>query len=358
MASMKPMPSDRSFHPLRVRKIIDETHDAKSVVFEIPAELEDTFRYESGQFLTLEVEIGGGMLRRCYSLASSPVCDTEHKVTVKRVSGGRVSNWLHDNLAPGDVVSVKPPEGRFLLRPGEGPLLFFAGGSGITPVISIMKSMLLSTRRTAKLLYANRDPRSIIFRAELDALTQRYPGAIEIWHRLDDVDGFVTEADVHALAKDATADCYLCGPGPFMETVEGALLGAGFAHERVHVERFVSPSDGSGVPAKKVLPVAGAPRPEGAPQKGTIDVIVYGKRHTVPYAPGSSILRAALDAGVDVPYSCEEGFCGCCVAKLAEGTVEMAADDALSAEEKKRGFVLTCQSRLTSPTCTVEFLDI
>lgn len=341
---------DRGFHPLRVSKIIDETHDAKSIVFDVPAELRDAFRYEAGQFLTLEVPSNGVTLRRCYSLASSPHCDNEHKVTVKRVKDGRISNWVNDALKVGDVVPVKPPEGRFVLSKSEAPLLLFAGGSGITPVISILKTAMATTRRTARLLYANRDARSVIFDKELAALAQTYAGRVEIVHRLDDLHGFLAEADVRAyVAKEA--ECYLCGPGPFMDTVERGLLAAGIPSERLHVERFVSPQDPGARPAPIATPSAAGDVPD------VIDITLKGKRVAVPYTAGKTILRAALDAGLDVPFSCEEGFCGCCVAQLTEGRVEMAADDALSKDEKKRGLVLTCQSCPKTAKCAVEYLD-
>src|SRR5262249_22983309 len=148
MQAMGTPARDREFHPLRVGRIIEETHDAKSIVFDIPADLRDAFRYEAGQFLTLEVHSAGVALRRCYSLASSPHCEDEHKVTVKRVAGGRISNWVNDSLKVGDVVPVKPPEGRFVLTKSESALRLFAGGSGITPVISILKTLLATTRRS------------------------------------------------------------------------------------------------------------------------------------------------------------------------------------------------------------------
>src|SRR5258706_11574681 len=182
MLAMETSTRDRAFHLLKVREIIDETHDAKSIVFDVPADLRDAFRFEAGQFLTLEVESAGVTVRRCYSLASSPHCEDEHKVTVKRVTGGRISNWVHDSLKVGDVVPVKPPEGRFVLTKTESPLRLFAGGSGVTPVISILKTLLATTRRSAKMLYANRDERSIIFRTELEGLLAKYPGRIEVVH--------------------------------------------------------------------------------------------------------------------------------------------------------------------------------
>jgi 3-ketosteroid 9alpha-monooxygenase subunit B len=338
----------RRFHPLQVARIVEETHDAKSIVFAIPPALRGAFRYEAGQFLTLEIEHDGARVRRCYSLASSPVCDDEHKVTVKRVAGGRISNWVNDRLREGDVVSVMPPEGRFVLGTGAAPLLLFAGGSGVTPVISIVKTAMVTTQRAARLVYANRDARSVIFGRELAEFQQKHPGRIEIVHRTDDVHGFLDAASVKALVTSRDVDAYLCGPGPFMTAVERGLADAGVDGARVRVERFISPSDAPRVPQASPAPIAG-----GAPP--TIGITLNKKRVDVPYAPGQSILRAALDAGLDVPFSCEEGFCGCCVAKLCEGSVVMEADDALTEDEKKRGMVLTCQARPRTSVCSVEY---
>ena len=341
----------RRFHPLPVARIVQETSDSRSIVFAVPRSLRPLFEYQAGQFLTLEVEYEGAKLRRCYSLASSPVCEDEHKVTVKRVEGGRISNWLNDRLREGDSVSVLPPEGRFVLGRGETPLLLFAGGSGITPVISLAKTALATTKRRVELLYANRDERSVIFASELGVLAARHPDRFAASHRFDDVHGFVDASAVHGAVTTLDADCYLCGPGPFMTTVERALGEAGVDPERVHVERFVSPAD-----APKL--VAATPPVQATGDVPTeIGVTLEGKRHLVPYAPGKSILRAVLDAGLPAPYSCEEGFCGCCVAKLRAGAVDMAADDALTPEEKARGLVLTCQSTPRTAECAVEYLE-
>src|SRR6185436_5241793 len=179
-SQLEPVPENvrRSYHPLRIARVIDETHDARSIVFEIPAHLRAAFEYRAGQFLTLEVPHGGVKLKRCYSLASAPETDGEHKVTVKRVTGGRVSNWLHDDVREGDVLQVLPPEGRFVLSThverDQDALVLFGGGSGITPVISLLKSALTTTNRPVLLVYANRDERSIIFREELEQLGAQY----------------------------------------------------------------------------------------------------------------------------------------------------------------------------------------
>ncbi len=345
MESTEALPRDRGFHLLRVRRIIDETRDARSILFEVPAVLADAFRYQAGQFLTLEVPVDGVTLRRCYSLASAPH-EGEHRVTVKRVAGGRVSNQLCESLRVDDELAVKPPEGRFVLTGTEAPLSLFAGGSGITPVISLLKSALVETRRPIRLFYANRTERAVIFRDELDGIARAHADRVEIMHHLDDVHGLVTRG---VLRGDASEDHYVCGPAPFMDAVERALGAAGVDPQRVHVERFVSPAD----PGARVAVADAADGDTPA----LIEISLKGRRASVPYTPGTTILRAALDAGMDAPYSCDEGFCGCCVAQLTEGQVVMAADDALTADEKRRGLVLTCQARPRSRRCAVEYLD-
>ena len=348
--------SMRAFHPLRVKRLVEETHDAKSIVFEIPPALADAFHYRAGQFLTLEVPFQGVPLRRCYSLASSPECEAEHRVTVKRVAGGRISNWLNDNLRVGDSVSVLQPEGRFVLTNHQGPIALFGGGSGITPLIAIAKTALATTARAVTLVYANRDERSIIFRRELAELEQNYGGRLRIVHRLDAVQGFLGEADVRAgmAAGLATAECYLCGPAPFMETVERGLLAAGIDGARVHIERFASLAD-PGAPAKSSEPAPAAT--EGAQMPDVIEVELRGEKHLVPYVAGKKILELVKEAGLDAPFSCEEGFCGCCTARLVEGQVTMDADDALTADEKKKGLILTCQSRPQTRRCSIVYVD-
>ena len=341
----------RSYHSLRVERIIDETHDSKSVVFEIPDQLKEIFVYKPGQFLTLEVPYNGTNLKRCYSLASSPDPETEHKVTVKRVVDGRISNWVGNDLKVGDTVKVHPPEGRFVSNQPKAHKLLFGGGSGITPIISIIKSTLETTQVNCTLLYANRDKPSIIFKAELDALLAKYPQRLVIVHRLDNVDGFLTGADVVKLAAGKLDhECFMCGPGPFMNAVEAGLKEAGIPSALVHIERFISPAD---------------PKPEGAteeivqgdvPESFTVEL--DGDTTEVEYTKGQSLLEAAVAAGLDAPSSCEEGFCGCCAAQLVSGDITMADDEALSDDEKNRGLILTCQSRPTSgKKLSIQYLD-
>jgi 3-ketosteroid 9alpha-monooxygenase subunit B len=332
------------YHDLRVARVIRETPDSSSIVFEIPAAVAHLFDYQSGQFLTLQVPHAGKTLYRCYSLASSPAVEKEHKVTVKRVADGRISNWLNDNLKEGDVVKVLPPAGHFVLGAEEKDLLLFAGGSGITPVISILKTALASSARRVRLVYANRDEASVIFRQELDELAARYGDRLEIVHRLDVREGFVDDAAVRAQIEGRTdRECYICGPGPYMDTVERTLLAAGIPAAAVHIERFLSLENES----EEVSGHAGPMR--------RVRLSLDGAEHTIEVREGETVLHAAKRAGLEPPSSCESGFCGCCMAKLGCGKVHMLHNDFLSPAELEEGWVLTCQSVPETDDVSVEY---
>ena len=339
--------------PLRVARVVEETHDSRSIVFEIPPEERDRFAYRAGQFLSFKVPHQGVVLTRSYSLSSSPDVDAEHKITVKRVDEGRVSNWLNDSVEAGDVLPVVPPAGLFVLNDETRKVVLFGGGSGITPIISLIKTALATTERELKLVYANRDERSIIFRDELDELARRHPGRLEIVHSLDDADGFLDLHRVRTLVhRDIHSDFYLCGPGVFMAVVEEALRELRVDPSQIHIERFVSPPDpGQAEEAPAAAAVAG----DAAPS--SITVVLDGEEHEVPYQAGEKVLQAARTAGLDPPFSCEEGYCSCCMAKLIEGEVKMDTNDCLTPELLEEGWVLTCQSRCASGKIRIEYPD-
>jgi 3-ketosteroid 9alpha-monooxygenase subunit B len=337
---------------LRVAKVIDETHDSRSLVFEIPADLLGRFRYRSGQFLSFKIPYEAHVLTRSYSLASSPDTDREHKVTIKRVEDGRVSNWMNDRVEAGSRLMVVPPAGSFVLNDADRRIVLFGGGSGITPVISIIKSALATTNREMKLIYANRDERSIIFKAELDGLERTHPDRLQIVHRLDDVDGFLDcDAVKRFVGSDVGSDFYLCGPGPFMAIAEEALRELHVDHDLIHVERFVSPPD----PGLRVEELAPEVTDDSVPD--TITIVLDGETREVPYPKGEKILLAVRAAGFDAPYSCEEGYCSCCMAKLTAGEVKMDTNDCLSKGLLDEGWVLTCQARCVSGKVRVEYPD-
>jgi 3-ketosteroid 9alpha-monooxygenase subunit B len=334
------------YRRLRVADVIEETADARSIVLDVPPEEAERFAYVAGQFLSFRVQVAGHRLVRCYSLASAPGIDPAPKVTIKRVVEGRVSNWMNDHVAKGDLLEVMPPNGEFCLRERSAPLVFFGGGSGITPIISIVKVALQTTDRPIKLVYANRNDQSIIFQAELEALAGRHPGRFEIVHRLDDVDGFL-DADrvVHEVGSRTDADFYICGPGPFMDVVESGLERLGIAKDQIFIERFEAAE-----PAHLSEPV-------DTDSTTTVSIRLDGVETDVPVAEGETILAAARRAGLEPPFACEEAYCGCCMAKVVEGEVDMLMNDGgIDQRQIDQGWVLTCQG-IVKARARVEYPD-
>ena len=338
--------ADHGFHPLRVRRVVRETPDASSFVLEVPDELAPLFSYEAGQFCNFRVQVDGQPVVRCYSMSSSPEVDSEMQVTVKRVPGGAVSNWMNDRLAPGDTVEVARPAGLFRLGPGTGDLVAFSAGSGITPVFSLLKTALSTTTRQIRLVYANRDRDSVIFLAEIEALHAEHPDRFELTHHLDIEHGFIGPDAVRSVAGRADTEFYVCGPEPFMEIVEKTLLGDGVDSERIHVERFT--------------PERFSPEPEPPPPFATssdtmVTIELDGRTETAEYQAGTTILQTARQLGMSPPFSCEAGSCATCMARVIEGTASMHANNALTADEVEEGWVLTCQALPTSPLVHVVY---
>lgn len=350
MGSAEHLMTSTGTYQLEVAEVIEETHDSRSLVLRVPVGMEPRFRYKAGQFLSFRVQVAGKLLTRCYSMSSSPDCDEWPKVTVKRVEGGRVSNWFNDQVRVGDCLEVLPPAGHFHLHAGEHDLLLFGGGSGITPVFSILKSALLTSGRRIKLIYANRDEASVIFRDELRALAKANTERLEVLHVLDSVQGYLSGGEVRQLVRGhAGAEFYICGPGPFMDTVEGALLALGEDPARIHVERFVSPADPDQQPAE-------APVDLGSVTEQLL-VQLDGQQHQVPCRGGQTLLQSCREAGLDVPFSCEEGFCGACMCKVEEGQTQLSRNDILSPAELQQGWTLACQSRPSSARVRLSFPD-
>jgi ferredoxin-NADP reductase len=307
------------------------------------------------------VRVDGEPLVRCYSMSSSPDTDRELKITVKRVPGGPVSNWMIDNVAKGDVLDVMPPAGRFCLRSDEArrvrPLVAFGGGSGITPVISLIKALLATTERQASLLYANRDRDSIIFFDELEALSGSNQHRLRILHRLDVEHGFVDpSAVVEFVGDESDADFYICGPGPFMDVVEEALRGLGVASDRIFIERFVLPADAAGAAETPSATAPDAVARDGV-RTETVTIILHGKEYTFAYHPGETILETARRGGLKAPFSCESGICGTCLGRMKAGAARMKANNVLTPDEVAEGLVLTCQGVPTTETVTVVYED-
>lgn len=326
------MPYDK----LRIARIIQETQDVRSFFLEIPPNLSSKYRYKAGQFLTFRVNHLEGAFNRCYSLSSAPECDALPAITVKRVAGGKGSNWLHDVLEEGNTVEVLSPAGRFVLREKTSPLLLFGAGSGITPLLSLMKSSLKTSDRRIRLFYANRDSASVIFRREIESLATAHRERLNVIHHLDAVQGVASPDRIVTAARGfEEADVYLCGPVPFMTMVEKTLLDQGIKQDHLFIERF----EASG---NDVVPT-GDEQDGAVPEHITIHL--DGKAHRVPYSRGQTILAAARLAGLDPLSSCEDGFCASCAAKRLKGDVRLAKNDVYTPQELAEGWILTCQGR-------------
>jgi ferredoxin-NADP reductase len=284
-------------------------------------------------------------------MSSTPEVDDDLTVTVKRVAGGLVSNWFLDHLGVGDVVEVTKPAGVFCPQGADRPVLAFCGGSGITPVMSITKHVLTATPRSVRLLYANRDRDSVIFEADLGELGARHPGRLDVRHHFDSDGGFLTADGVRGFAgADARgADCYICGPGSFMDLVEAALLEVGVAPEHIFIERFLVEQQEKEDAAVAPAGAGGADLPD------EVTVILGGKKAAIKYQPGDTVLETARRGGLRPPFSCEAGNCATCMAFLKEGHVTMRANNALTPEEVEEGWILTCQSLPSGERVTVEY---
>lgn len=341
------------FHTLKVAEVIAETADASSIRFEVPPELAETYRFKPGQHLTLKAEIGGEEVRRNYSLCVAPE-EGELKVTVKRIAGGLFSNWANDNLKPGDSLDVMPPHGSFthdFRSDARNLYVGFAGGSGITPVISLLKTALIEEPESRfTLFYGNRDSQSVIFLDALARLKNRHMGRLEIHHFLaeesEDIELFNGMLDrskcgeILASLVDPSdvAAFFICGPGPMMDAAEEALCDSGIPKERIHLERFTADRPPEALAAQLQEMSRGA---EGLTMAVTLD----GRKRRVPFsAEAGNILDSARLAGLPAPFACKAGVCATCRARVVSGEVEMAARYGLTDEEVAAGYVLTCQS--------------
>jgi 3-ketosteroid 9alpha-monooxygenase subunit B len=337
--------SDRAedFAALRVKRVVRETSDAVSLVLEVPEHCSARFRYEAGQFLTLRVSVDGEDLRRCYSMSSAPAED-ELQITVKRDPGGLVSNWLNDTASEGAEIHATQPDGRFCLRDNADEIVAFAGGSGITPIMSLVRTALANSSRRIRLFYANRSRDSVIFADALNRLADKYADRLVVAHHIDEDSGLVTPESVESFVASAgDADYYICGPGPFMDTVEDAIAKSGVASRRVHLERFTVAS----------VPVDLADSAGEATEVVVIDL--DGKKTTADYRSGNTLLQTARMAGLGAPSSCETGSCGTCMGRIVAGSARMLNNDALDDDEVAEGWVLTCQSLPTSHTVHVVY---
>lgn len=329
------------FHELRVSAVIRETAECSSFELSIPAELQEQYQYKAGQHLTFELLWEDFNVTRCYSLSSCADLGEPLKIAVKRVDGGRISNWLNDNLRAGASIMASVPEGRFVLDPEtrpSAPLFLFAGGSGITPIIALLKSALATTKRSIALLYANQDQDSVIYGEEIERLATEHSDRLVVRHHLDSEGGYLAPAEVRTLLHHTDiAEFYICGPEPFMKLIETTLDEAGVHEELVYIERFVSPADLDRVEADSVdIVLLEAP--------DTFSLWLNGRSRTIPYVKGKTLLQCAQAAGLQPAHSCESGYCGSCMAHVNTGSVHMRTHEALSEREIARGVALLCQS--------------
>jgi ring-1,2-phenylacetyl-CoA epoxidase subunit PaaE len=352
------------FHPLRVREVRPDTEEAVLVSFEVPPELADTFAFKPGQYLTLRQEIGGEDLRRSYSICAG-LDEGLLQVGVRRVEDGRFSSWINRGLRAGDVIQVYPPQGRFHVAPTRERSRHYvgiAGGSGITPILSIMKTVLArepASRFT--LIYANRRQASTMFKEEIEDLKNRYLTRLSLHHVFsrEAVDapllaGRLDKAKLaeflRTLVPAASIDqAFICGPYEMNEQAEAALLEAGVPEKRVHVERFGTAEMQSGKPAPHET------RPEDA-ESAKVVVIRDGISREIEFRKSDpSLLDAAARAGMDVPFSCKSGVCSTCRCKVLEGQVRMDKNFALDKEEVAAGFILSCQAHALTERVVISF---
>jgi ring-1,2-phenylacetyl-CoA epoxidase subunit PaaE len=373
------------FHPLRVHAVEPDTAEAVIVSFEVPPTLRETFGFTQGQYLTLRKTIDGQDLRRSYSICAG-VDDGELRVGVRKVRGGLFSNWINEHLKPGDEVAVMAPQGRFFvpLDPeAQRHHVGIAGGSGITPILSIMKTVLAREPRSRfTLIYGNRSLQSTMFKEELEDLKNRHMTRLVLHHVFSDEQ---TDAAINQGLMDRTkigdflaglvpavtiAHAYVCGPFQMNDEAEAALLAAGVPEDRIHIERFgvaatagtagstgATGAAGSAGDATSVGAVIHEARP-GDAEIARITIIRDGMTREIEFRHEQpSILDAASAAGLEVPFSCTSGVCGTCRAKCIVGEVRMERNFALDRAEVEAGFVLTCQAHPVSAAVTLSFDD-
>jgi ring-1,2-phenylacetyl-CoA epoxidase subunit PaaE len=350
------------FHRLAVHDLRRETPDAISMTFAIPQELADDYGFQPGQYLTLRTIMDGEEVRRSYSICSGPD-DGELRIAVKKVDGGAFSNWAADELKCGDELDVMTPTGRFGIThsPDQARLYVgFAAGSGITPILSIVKGVLAREPKSRFFLfYGNRTTEGMLFLEELEELKDRFLQRLSLFHVISGeeqdipilhgrLDGDKVRVLLRSLVPAAEIDhVFICGPTGMSVEVEATCHAIGIPADKIHVERFVSEFGGKPRPKKVVEP--------GAPPKAIASLIIDGKRREVPVAEGEAILDAALRAGVDLPFACKGGMCSTCRAKLVEGEAQMEVNYSLEPWETKAGFILTCQARPCSDKVVVDY---
>jgi 3-ketosteroid 9alpha-monooxygenase subunit B len=364
---------DTESFELKVVDVVEETADAHSITFDIPEGEEAHFVYKPGQFLTVAVPSDQtGVAARCYSLSSSPIGGGPLTITVKRTADGYASNWICDNLREGDTLRVLPPSGIFTPASLGADLLLFAGGSGITPVLSITRTALTQGTGRIVLFYANRDEKSVIFADEITRLASENPDRLQVVHWLESVQGLPSQEQLKAFAASFSSyDAFVCGPAPFMKLTVTALRELEFPRERRHQEKFVSLGGNpfgdlhdietaeSEINAAETdeddlrTDAASVAGPQGAVR---LEVDLDGERYEYDdWAPGTKLLDHLEAKGVKAPFSCRDGECSACAVRLLEGEVTLLHNDVLDEEDLAEGIRLACQAVPASDTVKVTY---
>jgi 3-ketosteroid 9alpha-monooxygenase subunit B len=351
---------------LNVAEVIEETSDARSVVFEVPSELQETFAYTPGQFLTVAVPSDRtGLAARCYSLSSAPHSG-RHQITVKRTVDGYASNWIADNLKAGDTLRVLPPSGIFTPKDIDADFLLFAGGSGITPVISIARTALEKGTGKVVLFYANENESSIIFARQLAELVQEYADRFTVVHWLVSVQGLPSERQLgHFASYFGSCTAFVCGPTPYMKAVTNALKELGFPRERRHQEKFVSLGGNPFGEVEEVL-AAQATLDDADDHDDSdepafagpiaVEVELDGQQYAFDDWQGDKVLLEFLEEkGVDAPYSCREGQCSACACVVLEGDLRLQHNEVLDKDDLADGIRLVCQARPLSEKLRISY---
>lgn len=326
---------------LTIAEVIEETADARSIVFDVPAGAEDDFRYTPGQFLTLRIPSDRtGSVARCYSLSSSPTEDDKLKVTVKRTVDGYGSNWLCDNAEAGMTMHVLAPSGVFTPKNLDQDFILLAAGSGVTPIMSILRSALAQGSGHIVLVYANRDENSVIFKDDLQRLQKENPDRLTVIHWLESVSGIPTPEMLGNLLQPVAAKrhSYMCGPTPFMETAKAGLRRSGADMHLIHSEVF---SSIDGDPFAEIV-IDDTPSADGE-GPATAIVELDGETHEVSWPRQTPLLDVLLSKGIKAPFSCRKGECSACACILKSGEAEMEHNGILDPEEVEEGYVLSCQ---------------
>ncbi len=358
----------RNFYPLRVSRIRRETDDCVSIVFDVPADLTETFQFIQGQYLTLRTEINGEDLRRSYSICSG-VDDNELRVAVKKVPGGRFSTYANEGLKVGDELQVMPPMGRFYteLKPEQSRHhVAFAAGSGITPVLSLIKTTLArEPKSTFTLFYVNKTSTSVIFKRELEDLKDRHLSRFRLFHiltrepgDLEMLSGRLDEGRCGEICRTFLdvnrADAFfICGPEPMIHAVKDSLSQMGVDSAKIHFELFTT---SAAAPSRADVHPAGQAEQKKQTGASRVEIVLDGNRMEFDLAyEGKNVLDAALARGADLPFSCKGGVCCTCRALLVEGEVHMDVNYSLEPDELERGYILTCQAHPRSEKIVVDF---